>query len=352
MASVGGKGANLGELTSAGLAGPPGVRGHRRRLPPGAGRGGACGRARRGSAGVDVDDPAALAQAAGDCSASVRDAGMPDAVRRAVLDAYRRARRRRTGGRAVVGDGRGHGVDLVRRHERDVHQRRGDPTLLDRIVDCWASLCSPRVIAYRASAGSPTSPPSPSWSSAWSTPTRAGVMFTADPATGDRDRIVIEAAFGLGEVVVSGQVEPDTYVARQGRAPRPGERIGHQGPQDRAAAEAHDRRGAVPRGRAGDGACSTTTTLMALAHSACGSSATTATRRTSSGRSATTTSDRAVAADHHPGAASRRHRRSSGRARCCSGARRSRRASPRAGAHPPLAHRGPDCSPARSWWRR
>ena len=40
---------------------------------------------------------------------------------------------------------------------------------------------------------------------------RSGVMFTADPATNDLDSIVIEAAFGLGEVVVGGQVEVDTY---------------------------------------------------------------------------------------------------------------------------------------------
>ena len=41
---------------------------------------------------------------------------------------------------------------------------------------------------------------------------RAGVMFSADPSTGDRERIVIEGAFGLGEVVVGGEVEPDTYI--------------------------------------------------------------------------------------------------------------------------------------------
>jgi pyruvate,water dikinase len=57
---------------------------------------------------------------------------------------------------------------------------------------------------------------------------RAGVLFTADPSTGDRDRIVVDGAFGLGEVVVSGQVEPDTYVlAKQG--PRLLEtRVGHK----------------------------------------------------------------------------------------------------------------------------
>ena len=41
---------------------------------------------------------------------------------------------------------------------------------------------------------------------------RAGVAFTADPSTGDLGAIVVEAAFGLGEPVVSGQVEPDTHV--------------------------------------------------------------------------------------------------------------------------------------------
>ena len=46
---------------------------------------------------------------------------------------------------------------------------------------------------------------------------RSGVMFTVDPSTGDRSVIVIEGAFGLGEVVVGGQVEPDTYrVAKDG----------------------------------------------------------------------------------------------------------------------------------------
>ena len=41
---------------------------------------------------------------------------------------------------------------------------------------------------------------------------RSGVMFTIDPSSGETDHIVIEAAFGQGEVVVSGLVEPDTYV--------------------------------------------------------------------------------------------------------------------------------------------
>jgi pyruvate,water dikinase len=48
---------------------------------------------------------------------------------------------------------------------------------------------------------------------------RSGVMFTADPATGATDRIIIEAVLGQGEAIVSGMVEPDTYrVAKTGPA--------------------------------------------------------------------------------------------------------------------------------------
>ena len=49
----------------------------------------------------------------------------------------------------------------------------------------------------------------------------AGVLFTIDPARGRRDRMVVEAVFGLGEAVVSGEVTPDQYVlARDGRVKR------------------------------------------------------------------------------------------------------------------------------------
>ena len=63
---------------------------------------------------------------------------------------------------------------------------------------------------------------------------RSGVMFTAHPATGNRSLIVIEAAFGLGEVVVSGQVEPDTYIVAKHHLHLIDVRIGVTRPRDRA----------------------------------------------------------------------------------------------------------------------
>jgi len=52
-------------------------------------------------------------------------------------------------------------------------------------------------------------------------PDVSGVLFTVDPTKGRRDRMVVEAVFGLGEGVVSGQLTPDHYVlARDGRLKR------------------------------------------------------------------------------------------------------------------------------------
>jgi pyruvate,water dikinase len=45
--------------------------------------------------------------------------------------------------------------------------------------------------------------------------TRAGVMFTVAPSSGERNELVIEGSFGLGEAVVSGSVSPDRYVVRK-----------------------------------------------------------------------------------------------------------------------------------------
>ena len=88
----------------------------------------------------------------------------------------------------------------------------GDSDLLERLVDCWASLYSARVISYRVSRSVLDEPTLGVVVQEMIPSERSGVMFTADPSTGETDHIVIEAAFGQGEVVVSGQVEPDTYV--------------------------------------------------------------------------------------------------------------------------------------------
>ncbi|HXQ59343.1 MAG TPA: phosphoenolpyruvate synthase, partial [Acidimicrobiales bacterium] len=88
----------------------------------------------------------------------------------------------------------------------------GEEDVLARIVDCWASLWKARSIFYRGDKDLTEEPAIAVVIQEMIPSVRSGVMFTIDPSTGETDHIVIEAAFGQGEVVVSGQVEPDTYV--------------------------------------------------------------------------------------------------------------------------------------------
>ena len=83
------------------------------------------------------------------------------------------------------------------------------------MVDCWASLYGERVISYRASQRVGDEPSLAVVVQQMIPSERSGVMFTVDPSRAHPDHIIIEAAFGQGEVVVSGQVEPDTYVVER-----------------------------------------------------------------------------------------------------------------------------------------
>jgi pyruvate,water dikinase len=89
---------------------------------------------------------------------------------------------------------------------------RGEADLIDAVQNCWASLFGPRVVSYRASRGFSANPAMAVVVQLMIASERSGVAFTADPTTDATDRVVVEGAFGQGEVVVSGSVEPDTYV--------------------------------------------------------------------------------------------------------------------------------------------
>jgi pyruvate,water dikinase len=90
-------------------------------------------------------------------------------------------------------------------------------TLLDSVKQCWSSLFTPRAIVYRKEKGFSTDEVLISvgvqeliFSQV------AGVMFTIEPVSGAKNKIVINASPGLGEAVVSGQVTPDEYVVDKG----------------------------------------------------------------------------------------------------------------------------------------
>jgi pyruvate,water dikinase len=229
-ATVGGKGANLGEMTSAGLPIPPGFvitasayleaiehAGIRARLLDGF----------RAAAGA-ADDPPMLASSAASLRAAVGDVPIPDEVREAILTEYHRL----GDGIAVAVRSSATSEDAAGTSFAGMHETYnnvvGDEAVLARVRDCWSSLYVDRVISYRASQGMDEEPVLAVVVQTQVPSDRSGVMFTVDPSTGDRDRLVIEAALGLGEVVVSGAVEPDTYIVAKEGPRLLSARVGHQ----------------------------------------------------------------------------------------------------------------------------
>ena len=98
---------------------------------------------------------------------------------------------------------------------------RGVDEIVERIRDCWSSFFTERALFYRREKGSLTDLGMAVVVQRMVQPDVSGVMFTIDPTKGRRDRMVVEAVFGLGEGVVSGQLTPDHYVlARDGRLKR------------------------------------------------------------------------------------------------------------------------------------
>jgi pyruvate, water dikinase len=87
----------------------------------------------------------------------------------------------------------------------------GIPAVLGKIVECWLSFFSDRAVFYRAEKGSMDDISMAVIVQQMIGSKKSGVLFTVDPVHGRKDRIVVEAAFGLGENVVDGEHTPDHY---------------------------------------------------------------------------------------------------------------------------------------------
>ena len=89
----------------------------------------------------------------------------------------------------------------------------GDQSLLDAVRHCWASLWTPRAMSYRHRMG--VDHEQVAMAVVVQIMVRSdvsGILFTANPTTGERSEMIINSSFGLGEAVVGGEVTPDTYI--------------------------------------------------------------------------------------------------------------------------------------------
>jgi len=206
---VGGKAASLGELTGAGLPVPSAfvvTTGTYRSFIEKTG----IENALFDAVDVDTDDSRALAAAAERAQELLLDTEIPAEVREDVLAAYDELG---DGPVAVRSSATAEDLpDASFAGQQDTYLNVARADLLDRIRECWASLFTQRAIYYRTEQGFDHDAVDIAVAvQEMVDAEKSGVLFTSHPSTGAPTAIV-EAAWGLGEAVVSGTVSPDNYV--------------------------------------------------------------------------------------------------------------------------------------------
>ena len=214
---VGGKGANLGELCSFGMPVPPGFVITARAFQELLDAGGLREPIRSRLEALEVDRTEVLQHVADELQAQVRRAAVPEPILRDLLAAYRElARRCETPEPFVAVRSSATAEDMPGTSFAGMNDTflnvRGEEALLDAVRRCWMSLYGARVLFYRRKQGIPEEKMAIAVVVQEMIDSEAaGVMFTINPATGERGSLVIEGAFGLGDTVVSGAVSPDHW---------------------------------------------------------------------------------------------------------------------------------------------
>jgi phosphoenolpyruvate synthase/pyruvate phosphate dikinase len=219
VARVGGKGASLGELLRAGIRVPDGfvvsTAAFRKAVENLTVRGEPIAEL---TAALDPDAPEALAAETARIRAAVESAPLPSPVVLAISAHYERL---------CVEAGQGDLPVAVRSSATSEDSAEasfaglqdtylwvsGGGSVAEHVRRCWASLYSVESVTYRRRRGIPESDLAMAVVVQQMVGARSsGVMFTRSPLTGDRSVVAIDASWGLGSAVVSGDVTPDSFV--------------------------------------------------------------------------------------------------------------------------------------------
>jgi len=212
---VGGKGANLGEMTRAGFPIPAGFcitsNAYKKLLSR---------KTQENIAKIlreiDYDDAEDIKIKALSIRNIILQEKIPDDISTAIVNAYK-----------AMDKGRGLPYVAVRSSataedlpeasfagQQDTYLCiKGKEELLDKIKQCWASLWTDRAIQYREkNRFDHTKVYLSVVVQEMVNSEKSGIMFTANPVTGNRNEMAIDASYGLGEAIVSGLVSPDNYI--------------------------------------------------------------------------------------------------------------------------------------------
>jgi pyruvate,water dikinase len=220
--AVGGKNASLGEmiskLSALGITVPDGFATTAQAYQEFLGQGGLDQDIYRQLAGLNVDDTRALARMGAAIRNSILETPLQAALVQAVSDAYQEL----AGGRDISVAVRSSATaeDLPEAsfagQQETILNVHGLEDVLQSVHEVFASLFNDRAIAYRVHQGFEHSHVALSAGiqrMVRSDLASSGVMFTLDTETGFRDVVFINSAYGLGETVVQGAVNPDEFYA-------------------------------------------------------------------------------------------------------------------------------------------
>ena len=209
---VGGKGANLGEMTRANIPVPPGFVITSVAYFNFMKQAELYDKIRKLLGSIDVNDSKQLQALAAQVRQIISSARMPPEIAREIKQAYIKM------GRGLVAvRSSATAEDLPEAsfagQQRTFLNVEGEEGVVAAVQECWASLFEARAIYYRHHQGFDD------FKVGLAVPVQrmvashtSGVMFTVEPVTNDTSKVVIEAVFGLGEAIVSGEVTPDMFL--------------------------------------------------------------------------------------------------------------------------------------------
>lgn len=212
LETAGGKGANLARLTRAGFAVPRGFIISTDAYREFVNTNRWLGTIQSMVENLSAEDASALEKASAQIHAAFVVGKIPDETESAIRAAYAEFEDKPV---AVRSSATAEDLpDLSFAGQQDTYLNViGIDQLMRGVINCWSSLWTARAIGYRIRNGIDHN------NAALAVVVQemvqsdsSGVLFTANPLTGLRSESVIDATFGLGEALVSGQVEPDHYV--------------------------------------------------------------------------------------------------------------------------------------------
>src|SRR6266581_169866 len=220
---VGGKCANLGELTAKGVTVPPGfavTADAFRRFLEETKIGEVIQKTLTSSNGPR--DPKQYEEASQEIRKIIESAPMPSDIANEVRSAYRDLERKTNSPQvkvAVRSSATSEDLpDASFAGQQDTYLNvKGEDALVHYVQKCWSSLYTPRAIFYREEKGFPHEKVLISVGVQKMVESEvSGVIFTLDPVNGDPSKIIIESSWGLGEALVAGVVRPDRFIVDKG----------------------------------------------------------------------------------------------------------------------------------------